>query len=241
MTSLTVRDLRQALPACWPALAFRWRSLVLFFWPLPSYLGRWVILVVYGTSTSRKPSEKTVTIPHRQLQKPHADSETVRYLSAGMGCGASLPQSLPRTSDGTGAFVHLRNLDKCISLAGALAPKKQFKVVARNGVAYLAPITNPTASLWGSRDGTRARTSRDTTKVAHRDSCPHRRLSSTTIVDGLVSPFDKPHIGSVRPDTDPTFRSVATKASRDHSERGNPSVLELSRTTRVSTMSTAPS
>ena len=171
--------------------------------------------------------------------KPHTDSET--DLSAGMGCGVSLPQSLPRTSDGTGAFVHLRNLDKGISLAGALAPKKQFKVVARNGVAYLAPITDPTASLRGSRDGTRARTSRDTTEVAHRDSCPHRRLSSTTVVDGLVSPFDKPHIGSVRPDTDPTFRSVATKASRDHSERGNPSVLELSRTTRVSTMSTAPS
>jgi len=172
--------------------------------------------------------------------KPHTDSET--DLSAGMGCGASLPQSLPRTSDGTGAFVHLRNLDKGTSLAGALAPKKQFKVVARNGVAYLAPITNPTASLRGSPDGTRARTSRDTTEVARRDSCPHRRLSSTTVVDGLVSPFDKPHIDSVRPDTDPpTFRSLATKASRDHSERGNPSVLELSRTTRVSTMSTAPS
>lgn len=156
-----------------------------------------------------------------------------------MGCG----HSLPRTSNGTGAFVQLRNLDKGISLAGALAPKKQFEVVARNGVAYLAPITDPTASLRGSRDGTRARTSRDTTEVARRDSCPHRRLSSTTVVDSVTasSPFDKPHIGSVRPDIDPTFRSVATKASRDHSEQGNRSVLELSRTTRVSTTSTAPS
>jgi hypothetical protein len=146
-----------------------------------------------------------------------------------MGCGASHAHgaSYPRvepTSDGTGAFVHLRNLEKGISLAGVLAPKKQFEVAARNGVAYWAPITDPTAS----------------TEVACRDSYQHRRLSSAAVVDGM-SPFfyELPHI---EPVTDPTFRSVATKASpRDSSERGKPSVLELSHTTRVSTTSTRPS
>ena len=156
-----------------------------------------------------------------------------------MGCGASHPRVEP-TNDGTGAFVHLRNLETGVSLAGILAPTTQFDVAApRNGVAYLTPITDPTAR--DSLDETRPWTRRDSTEVARRDSYQHRRLSSTAVVDG-ISPFVHESPAHIELVTDPTFRSVATKASRDSSsERGKPSVLELSRTTRVSTTSTRPS
>ena len=122
-----------------------------------------------------------------------------RLTVAAMGCGAS--HSRVESSDGTdaGGFVHLRNLGEGVSLAGALAPKAQFKVAFRDGTAYMASTTSLTAP--------------------RRSSC-----SSTFAMN----------VDELR---EPTF--CTTKALEDSSLRGkHSSVLELSRTTYVSTIST---
>ena len=132
-----------------------------------------------------------------------------------MGCGASHSRVEP-TSDGT--FVNLRNLEKGISLAGALAPTTQFGVVTHDGVVYLTPITDASTCLHS---------------FARRDE---RRS------------FNEPTFNSIRALRDSTLRdeprSLIESTYRDsaitrESWVGKSSeVLELSRTTRISNTST---
>ena len=100
------------------------------------------------------------------------------FFNGTMGSAASHSRVEP--IDYGGAFVHLRDLKKGVSLAGAMAPKKvQFSIAARDGAAYLAPIVDvcPRTSfaLSSSRGGERLSES-------------VRRLSSVAVVNG-VSPF----------------------------------------------------
>ena len=119
------------------------------------------------------------------------------------------------TSNGTGAFVHLRNLEKGISLAGALAPTTQFGVVTHDGVVYLAPITDDSTCLHSFARRDERRNFNEPTFNSLQDSTlrdePRSLIESTYRYSAI------------------TRESWVGKSSE---------VLELSRTTRMSNTST---
>ena len=119
------------------------------------------------------------------------------------------------TSNGTGAFVHLRNLEKGISLAGALAPTTQFGVVTHDGVVYLAPITDDSTCLHSFARRDERRNFNEPTFNSLQDSTlrdePRSLIESTYRYSAI------------------TRESFVGKSSE---------VLELSRTTRMSNTST---
>ena len=119
------------------------------------------------------------------------------------------------TSNGTGAFVHLRNLEKGISLAGALAPTTQFGVVTHDGVVYLAPITDDSTCLhsFASRDERR-----------NFNEPTFNSLQDSTLRDEPRSLIES------------TYRYSAI--TRESWVGKSSEVLELSRTTRISNTST---
>ena len=120
------------------------------------------------------------------------------------------------TSNGTGAFVHLRNLEKGISLAGALAPTTQFGVVTHDGVVYLAPTTDASTCLhsFARRDERRN----------FNEPTFNRALQDSTLRDEPRSLIESTYRYSAI-----TRESFVAKSSE---------VLELSRTTRMSNTST---
>ena len=132
-----------------------------------------------------------------------------------MGCGASHLRVEP-TSNGTGAFVHLRNLEKGISLAGALAPTTQFGVVTHDGVVYLAPTTDASTCLhsFARRDERRN----------FNEPTFNRALQDSTLRDEPRSLIES------------TYRYSAI--TRESWVGKSSEVLELSRTTRMSNTST---
>ena len=117
------------------------------------------------------------------------------------------------TSDGT--FVNLRNLEKGISLAGALAPTTQFGVVTHDGVVYLAPITDDSTCLHSFARRDERRNFNEPTFNSLQDSTlrdePRSLIESTYRYSAI------------------TRESWVGKSSE---------VLELSRTTRISNTST---
>ncbi len=120
------------------------------------------------------------------------------------------------TSNGTGAFVHLRNLEKGISLAGALAPTTQFGVVTHDGVVYLAPTTDASTCLhsFARRDERRN----------FNEPTFNRALQDSTLRDEPRSLIES------------TYRYSAI--TRESWVGKSSEVLELSRTTRMSNTST---
>ena len=119
------------------------------------------------------------------------------------------------TSNGTGAFVHLRNLEKGISLAGALAPTTQFGVT-HDGVVYLAPTTDASTCLhsFARRDERRN----------FNEPTFNRALQDSTLRDEPRSLIES------------TYRYSAI--TRESWVGKSSEVLELSRTTRMSNTST---
>ena len=120
------------------------------------------------------------------------------------------------TSNGTGAFVHLRNLEKGISLAGALAPTTQFGVVTHDGDVYLAPTTDASTCLhsFARRDERRN----------FNEPTFNRALQDSTLRDEPRSLIES------------TYRYSAI--TRESWVGKSSEVLELSRTTRMSNTST---
>ena len=136
-----------------------------------------------------------------------------------MGCGASHSRVEP-TSDGT--FVNLRNLEKGISLAGALAPTTQLSVVTHDGrvqsVLDLTPITDASTCLHS---------------FARRDE---RRNFNEPTFNSIRALRDSTLRDEPRSLIESTYRYSAI--TRESWVGKSSEVLELSRTTRISNTST---